>query len=87
MGFVKNLITIMNSPIAAINTMENIAGILDFTNLACTVGSGKDEGQNLYLHNLKKEIPFYGSITKQAGLGNEDYLFNVFKQNQNGTGH
>ena len=87
MGFVKNLITIMNSPIAAINTMENIAGILDFTNLACTVGSGKDEGQNLYLHNLKKELPFYGSITKQAGLGNEDYLFNVFKQNLNGTGH
>lgn len=81
-GFIKNVITTLNSPMAAINTMNSLANIIDFTKLAQTVQSGDEKGQNMYLHRLERAVPFYSSIKKQIDLGDEDFMFNVFKQNQ-----
>lgn len=79
-GFIKNFISVLNSPMACLSSIDKIATILDLTNLFSEVENGKHRGENLYLHNLEKSLPFYGSIRKQLNMGEEDYLFNVFKQ-------
>lgn len=82
MGFEKNIITTLNSPAAALNTIEKLATIADLSTLFETVENGKHRGENLYLHKMERAVPFYGSVRKQMNLGEEDYLFNVFKQAQ-----
>ena len=69
----------LNSPMAAINTVEKISKIIKFTDLAQTVQSGKHEGENKYFYNLEKSLPFYGQIMKMLELGEEDDLFRLFE--------
>lgn len=79
MAFVSNIITVLNSPIAAIKSVEDLMAILDFTKLFLTVESGKDAGENLYWHTFKKRAPYVRSAQRAINLADEDYLFNIFK--------
>ena len=80
MGFVNNIVTTLNSPIASTNMINDIGALIDVTNLFSVVENGKDKGENLYWHKFKRVIPFYSQIVKQFNIDEEDYVFNVFKQ-------
>ena len=80
-GFVKNIITTLNSPVASLSSVDKLASIIDFTNLFEEVQSGKHKGENLYWHKFHMNIPFYGQLEKQINMADEDYVFNVFTQN------
>jgi len=78
MGFVKSIITTLNSPIASLSAIDKLTNILDFSNIFSEVQSGKNKGDNLYIHNLSRNLPFYGQMNKQFNLDQDDYVFNVF---------
>ena len=77
-GFISNMIKMLNSPIAAINTVEKISNIVKFTDLTQTIESGKHKGENRYVYNLERSVPFYGQIVKAYELGESDDLFKLF---------
>lgn len=79
LAFVDNIMQILNSPAAALKTVNSLLTMMDLTKLFLTVEGGKHEGENLYLHNLEKVAPYYGSILRQKNMGNEDYIFQVFE--------
>ena len=79
LAFVDNLMQILNSPAAALNTVDNILTLMDLSKLFLTVEGGKHKGENLYFHNLERVAPYYGSLRKQIDMANEDYIFQVFE--------
>ena len=78
-GFIANIVSMLNSPVAAITTIEDIVTLMDFTKLFVTIEGGRYEGENLYMHNLKRRIPYIGQIMRQSKIGEEDYIFQVFE--------
>ena len=80
MGFVNNIMTILNSPFAALNTIETIADTFNLLDLFDTIEGGKYDGENRWMHNLKKNAPFVGQISKQYHLKDRDDLFHVFEK-------
>jgi hypothetical protein len=78
-GFVTNIITILNSPAACITQFSKLAKLLSLTDLAVTIESGKYEGENLWVHNDVKAVPFLKQVQNQLELATEDDLFQVFK--------
>ena len=79
LAFVDNIMQILNSPAAALKTVDSILTMMDLSKLFLTVEGGKHAGENLYLHNLQKVAPYYGSILRQVNMANEDYIFQVFE--------
>lgn len=79
LGMVSNFISIMNSPFAALSTINKIADTMNILDLFDTIEGGKYDGENKYLHNLDKNLLFVGQIKKQIDLIENDDLFNVFK--------
>ena len=77
-GFIKNILTILNSPMACISTVDNMTRILYFHDLFYKVEAGKHEGENLYVHGLEKAIPYYKQVMNQLNLGKEDTLFKIY---------
>ena len=78
-GFIANMINILNSPVAAIATIQDIVTLMDLTKVFVTIEGGRYDGENLYLHNLKRRVPYVGQIMRQAKIGEEDYIFQVFE--------
>ena len=78
-GFVSNLITILNSPAACITQFSKMAKLLSLTDLAVTIEGGKYDGENLWLHNAEKALPFIKQVQNQYELATEDDLFQIFK--------
>ena len=78
-GFVSNIITVLNSPAACITQFSKMAKLLTLTDLAVTIESGKYEGENLWLHNAEKALPFIKQVQNQYELATEDDLFQIFK--------
>ena len=79
LAFVDNIMQLLVSPFAAVNTIKDIVSIMDFSKLLITIEGGKYDGENKYFHDLKKVLPYYGSIRKQIGLADEDYIFKIFE--------
>lgn len=78
-GFVANMINILNSPVAAVATIQDIVTLMDLTKLFVTIEGGQYDGENLYMHNLKRRVPYIGQIVRQSKIGEEDYIFQVFE--------
>lgn len=78
-GFINNMLSMLNSPIAAMTTIEDIVNLMNLSKLFITIEGGRYDGENLYLHNLKRRIPYIGQIIRQANIGEEDYIFQVFE--------
>lgn len=75
--------TLINSPIAATNTVNSflypIVGIGDIDE---EIKSGKHKGENRYFRNIKKYlIPFYGQIEQLSEMGTDDSMFKIFEKN------
>lgn len=78
MGMVDNIMTILNSPFAALNTIETITDTFNLLDLFDRIEGGKYDGENRWVHNLKKNAPFVGQISKQYHLKDTDDLFKIF---------
>lgn len=77
-GFIKNICTILNSPVSAVNTVEKISNIVDITDAFVTIESGKYKGENRYLHDMERDLPFIGHILRTIELGESDDMFMIF---------
>ena len=78
-SFVENIIKTLNSPMACLNSVEDIFTLVNFTAIFDTIEEGKYKGENRYLHNLEMKAPFYGMIKKTAELGTSDDYFKLFR--------
>ena len=78
-GFISNMVSMLNSPVAAITTIEDIVNLMNLSKLFITIEGGRYDGENLYIHNLKRRIPYIGQIVRQSRIGEEDYIFQVFE--------
>ena len=57
-----NTITLLNSPIAATNTLNTFVDLVSFGKMTEYYEDGKFKGENKYLHTLEKDLPLYGKI-------------------------
>ena len=80
MGFANNIMTILNSPFAALNTIETLTETFNLLDLFDRIEGGKYDGENRWVHNLKRNAPFVGQISKQYHLKDTDDLFHVFEK-------
>jgi len=82
-GIPNEGVTVLDSPIASINTINGIlypyTGLIngDFNK---TIQSGRYEGWNKYGRNLLKNVPFYKQIDQTIHIADEDYIFSIFNQ-------
>ena len=79
LSFERNIIKTLNSPAAALSTIEDLSVLLDFTKAFDTIDSGKHKGENRYLYNLERKFPFYGQIKRQIEMKDSDDYFRVFR--------
>jgi len=79
-AFLDNIITMLNSPFAALNTIEKLRDTLNVLDMLDHIEGGKYDGENRWVHNLKKNAPFIGQISKQIALRDNDDLFKVFEK-------
>lgn len=76
--FLKNLMTIVQSPSASIKSFNNIAGLFQFNAMFNEIESGRYKGWNEYARNALNTIPYVGQIRKIGDITNEDYMFNIY---------
>jgi len=79
-GFPSEAKTIINNPIASVQTMAGLLyPIVGITDIKDTIKSGRYEGWNKYARNvLKYTVPFYSQIDQLLNMDTEDYVFGVF---------
>lgn len=81
---VTSNITILNSPIAGINTVNGLLyyfiGLIN-GDVFDTVKTGEHKGENRYVHNIVRQLPFVRDYRQMKELSDKDNLFNVFKLN------
>lgn len=85
LGIPVEMNTLLNSPIAATNTLKSFlypfVGIGDINK---TVQRGDYKGWNKYARNiLKYEVPFYHQIDQLMKMDEDDSLFAVFENDMN----
>ena len=76
--FIKSAVKILNSPAAALNTIEDVADLLRLTDLFVTIEEGRNKGENKYVHNMEKKLPFYGKLKVFFELEDNDDAFKLF---------
>ena len=80
-GFVSEGVTILDSPVASVKTINGIlyplTGIKDINK---TIQSGRYKGWNKYGRNILKIAPFYNQIDQTLHLGDEGYVFSIFNK-------
>ena len=77
--FIDNFFTLVQSPAAAIDTLENLTDVFDLFNMFQEVSSGRFKGWNKALKTLYKTTPIY-NIQKVVDMKDYNYMFNIFKQ-------
>lgn len=77
-----NFVTILNSPMGALNTWSAFAylwGGLENGDWHETLKSGPNKGENKYWRNIKKYLfPFYKDIEQMQNLDTSDAIFSTF---------
>ena len=82
-GIPNEGVTVLDSPIASINTINGILyPVTGLTrgDLGKTIQSGRYKGWNKYGRNLLKNVPFYKQIDQTIHIADEDYIFSIFNQ-------
>ena len=86
-GMPQEAKTIIQSPVASINTVNAILyPFIGLTNgdVHDTLKAGRYKGWNKYYRNLLKyTVPFYGQIDQLAHMDEEDYIYSMFGQQRN----
>ena len=78
-NFISNSKSLLNSPIPASEQVNNLLDWLELWNLFTDVQSGEYKGHSVYYADSMKHLPLIGQVKKAVDLGQEDYMFNLFK--------
>jgi hypothetical protein len=76
--FFKNIVTLLQSPAAAVKSLDRFTGLLEFWNIFHEIKSGRYKGWSEYERNLVKAVPLYSQFLKFLDLGKDNYMFNYF---------
>lgn len=80
-GIPKEGITLLDSPVASIKTINGIlypvTGLMQ-GDASKTLQSGRYKGWNKYGRNLLKNAPFYNQIDQLLHMDEENYVFSIF---------
>jgi len=79
-SMVDNMWQILQSPMAGMEGMHNLFNVFKFQNCAIEVEQGRYKGWSVYARDLLKATPFQ-SIVKVKDLSTENYMFSIFKLN------
>ncbi len=81
----QSILTILQSPMAAVNTLNSLFYIViglgngDLIGEDNKIKSGPHKGENRYWRNVKKySLPFFKDFERLQNLGNDEALFKVF---------
>lgn len=79
-GFVEEGTTLLNSPVAAVKTINGILyPITGLEDLGEEYEKGRNKGKSKYWTKVKKNtLPFVNQIDQTIHMADEDYIFNVF---------
>lgn len=77
---VPNIMTIMQSPAAAITHCNNLLNLLNFSDLLEEVDSGPYEGWSKYKRNAINSVPLGGNFMKAWHFTDDSYMFKIFNQ-------
>ena len=82
-GVPMEMNTLLNSPIAASNTVNAfLYPFFGLKDIGETIKTGKHKGENKYIRNITKYlIPFYGQIEQLNEMGEDNSIFQVFEKN------
>lgn len=79
----SNLLTILQSPMAAVNMMSSLLYVIyGITNgdIAETIKSGDHKGENKYLRNIiKYDLPFFKDFEQMQKMDTDEAVFKVFE--------
>lgn len=73
-----NMMSILQSPTASLNTFENLRNLLNVSNMFDEVESGPYQGWSEWARDATKVTPAYGQISKAYYM--DDGLFTMFEQ-------
>ena len=79
-SLVKNAKTIIQSPAAAINSVDGLIDVLCIWNMNDEIQSGRYKGWSVWERDVTQAIPLYSQISRTRDLANEDYMFAVFNK-------
>lgn len=81
-GILKDGLTLLNSPMASLNTFENITELFKFWEAFDVIEEGKYEGHNKYIRNVINNTPMLKQIIRISDLKTEDYMFRAILGNK-----
>lgn len=75
----ENILTLVKSPVPAVDTFDGLFNLLEFWNLFDEIESGTYKGWSVYTRDMFKAIPLANQIKRTVDIGTEDYMFAVFE--------
>lgn len=81
-GVPKEMNTLINSPIAATNTINAIMyPVYGLSDIDDTIKTGKHKGENRYLRNMEKYfVPYNRQIERLRDLPDDESMFSIFNK-------
>lgn len=79
-NFLDNIWTILQSPAAAIKTINNITDLIQFQNMFVEIQSGRYKGWSVWERDVTELLPIYGQIRKAVDITDKDYMFNIYNK-------
>ena len=76
--FMQNILTMIQSPAAAIKSCNNVIDLFKFWNIFNEIETGRYKGYSRYHKDFIEALPVYGQLRKAIDLKGEDYMFNIF---------
>lgn len=76
--FIENVWTILQSPSAAIKSLNNITDLIQLQNMYVEIESGRYKGWSEYERDLVEAVPLYGKVRTAIDITEEDYMFAIF---------
>lgn len=75
----ENMMTLVQTPVPAMEKMDSLLNLLNFTDIGQTIETGKYAGWNRYLRNLYNTVPFARNIGRTVELGQGSFdMFNPY---------
>lgn len=79
LGILDNLISLLNSPMSCLSTIDSFKNLFNYTYAFQTVKSGKHKGENKLYHTWETKAPYLSKIQTVKNIAEEDAIFNLFK--------
>ena len=72
-----NAMTILQSPMAAVKTFNNLGDLIQFNNLGHEITTGRYKGWSEYYRDFIEILPLYNQYRRIFDLSTENYMFKI----------